>query len=651
MARTQAGIVDSLHGTVRVIHADGSTEILQAGDPVYADDRIITGAGAGARIDLLDGSTLTLGPDFSARLDDALLAEADSPPQAPGIEPPETLQDIIAEGGDPTEIAEPPAAGETTPADAGHSHVRLEPSNLAVTPESGFETTPVGYGFTEPREELLQSPQQQDGGRPDARNLDLHVANEPVNLVVVLDKSSSMLADPGVDGYNTRFDLAVDAIQDLFEGYDSNSDVNVLVVDFSSARFTFSSGWQTLGEARDYLDAVEVRGFTDYREALQQVREAFNTVDDPAPGASKSVVYFLTDGNPLAPPSQGGGRLTEEDVKAWEAFLSDPTNNLTRAYAIGIGDGIDADDERYQLEEVAFPNDEDDDPENEVDNPVILDEADLASGLVERVEAFTVSGNLVTETGGEDSFGNGEVELLSLAVDGTTYSYDSDADEITGGSTGPVSGSVLTVTTGLGADLEFDFLSGDYRYTVPEVGADSQETFLYTLADTDGRTAAADFTVHVADINPDSPVADIAGGSGIDVIYGTSGDDILNGGDGDDILFGRLGNDELTGGSGADTFVYRAIAEGPDTITDYNPDEQDVLDISSILVDADPNDVVANIENYVSATSDGSDTRIAADPTGSGTFIDADIARLATVTTGQVILTIADDTQTAVDIV
>ena len=81
-------------------------------------------------------------------------------------------------------------------------------------------------------------------------------------------------------------------------------------------------------------------------QALQQVREAFNTVDDPAPGASKSVVYFLTDGNPLAPPSQGGGRLTEEDVKAWEAFLSDPTNNITRAYAIGIGDGDSRSDRR-----------------------------------------------------------------------------------------------------------------------------------------------------------------------------------------------------------------------------------------------------------------------------------------------------------------
>jgi Ca2+-binding RTX toxin-like protein len=644
MARTQAGIVDSLHGAVRVIHADGSTDILRVGDPVYADDRIITGAGAGARIDLLDGSTLTLGPDFSARLDEALLAEADSLPQAPGIEAPENLQDILAEGGDPTRFAEPPAAGETTPADAGHSHVRFEPSNLAVTPESGFETTPVGYGFTEPREELLQSPQQQDGRRLEANNLDLHVADEPVNIVVVLDKSSSMLADPGVDGYDTRFDLAVDAIHELFEGYDSNSDVNVLVVDFSSARFTFSSGWLTLGEAKAYLDAVQVRGFTDYREALQQVREAFNAVNDPAPGASKSVVYFLTDGNPLAPPSQGGGRLTAEDIAAWEAFLSDPANNITRAYAIGIGDGIDPDDERYQLEEVAFPDNED-------GNPAILDEADLASGLVERVEPFTVSGNLVTETGTEDGFASGEVQLLSLEVNGTIYSYDPAADEITGGTTGPVSGSVLTVVTALGADLEFDFLSGDYRYTVPEVGADSQETFVYSLADTDGRSAAADFTVHVAEINPDSPVADIAGGSGIDVIYGTSGDDILNGGDGDDILFGRLGNDELTGGSGADTFVYRAIAEGPDTITDYDQDEQDVLDVSDILAGTDPDDVVADIENYISATSDGSDTRIAADPTGSGTFNDADIARLVTVSTGQVILTVADDTQTVVDIV
>ena len=644
MARIQAGVVDSLHGHVRVIHADGSSEVLQADIPVYADDLIVTGEHARAEILLLDTSTLSLGPDFSAHLNDALLPPPESLPKSPGIEIPGELEQTIRAGGDPAEVTEPPAAGEAAQGDSGLSFVRLDPSNLAVTPGSGFETTAVGYGFTEIRDELLQSPQQDDGVGPGAESLDLHVANEPVNLVVVLDKSSSMLADPGVDGYDTRFDLAVDAIHDLFEAYDSNSDVNVRVVDFSSARFTFSSGWLTLDEATAYLDAVQVRGFTDYHEALLQVRETFNPVDDPAPGASKSVVYFLTDGNPLAPPSQGGGRLTEEDVAAWEAFLSDPANNITRAYAIGIGDGIDPEDDRYQLEEVAYPNNED-------GNPSILDEADLASGLVERVEAFTVSGNLVTETGTEGSFARGEVQLLSLDVDGTTYSYDPAADEITGGTTGPVSGSVLTVVTGLGADLEFDFLSGDYRYTVPEVGTDSRETFVYAIADNDGRTAAADFTVHVAEINPDSPVADIAGGSGIDVIYGTSGDDIPNGGDGDDILFGRLGNDELTGGSGADTFVYRAIAEGRDTITDYDQDEQDVLDISNILVDTDPNDVVANIENYISATSDGSDTRIAADPTGSGTFDDADIATLATVTTGQVILTIADDTQTAVDIV
>ncbi len=644
MDRNQAGIVDSLQGDVRVIHADGSTDVLQTGSPVFADDVIVTGDNARASILLLDGSTLNVGPEFSARLDDALLPPPDSLPESPGIETPGDLEETIRAGGDPTEVTEPPAAGEAVQADSGISFVRLDPSNLAVTPDSGFETTAVGYGFTGIREELLQSPPS-DGSTRDATDLDLHVADEATNLVIVLDKSSSMLADPGVQGYATRFDLAKDALQQLFEAYDSNSDVNVLVVDFSSANLTFNSGWLALSDAMDYLDGVQVRGFTDYRAALLQVREAFNADSDPAPAASQSVVYFLSDGDPLGLPGQGGGALSATDVAAWESFLSEPNNNITRAYALGIGDGLrPLEDPRNQLDEVAFPND---DP----DNPVILDEAELVAGLVERVETNTVSGNLVSETGASDRFDAGGVQLVSLKVDGTTYSYDPVADQITGGTGGPVNGSVLTVVTGLGADLEFDFASADYSYRVPEVDTDSREVFFYTVTDARGRTGTADFTVHVAEINPDTPVSRITGGGGIDVIYGTRGDDILNGGGGDDILVGRLGVDQLTGGSGADTFVFQSTTDGPDNITDYSEDEQDVLDISGILAGADPDDILANIDEYLSATTDGSDTRIAVDPGGGWDFTEADIAVLAGVNTGQVNLAIDEDTQTSVDIV
>ncbi|MEM6839446.1 MAG: PPC domain-containing protein [Cyanobacteria bacterium P01_C01_bin.120] len=51
-------------------------------------------------------------------------------------------------------------------------------------------------------------------------------------------------------------------------------------------------------------------------------------------------------------------------------------------------------------------------------------------------------------------------------------------------------------------------------------------------------------------------------------LTGTDGDDLLIGTDGDDLLDGLLGDDIYTGGAGADQFVL-AIAQGVDTITDF----------------------------------------------------------------------------------
>jgi Ca2+-binding RTX toxin-like protein len=484
-----------------------------------------------------------------------------------------------------------------------------------------------------------------DDGQLTALDLDLHVADEPVNLVIVLDKSGSMVADPGVEGFATRFDLAREAVRQLLDGYNQNSDVNVLMVDFSSGNLTYNSGWLTLPDALAYLEAIEVRGFTDYQEALLQVREAFNAPDDPAPTASETFIYFLSDGDPQGRGGALDGALTSDDVIAWEAFLGDPANHITRAYAVGIGDGLrPLDDDRNQLDEVAFPN-------GESDNPAILTEAELIPNLLATVQEQSVSGNLVTETGFETAFSTEGVRLLSLEVDGITYRYDADTDQITGGTSGPVTGSVLTVVTGLGGELGFDFANGDYSYVIPRVETDSQESFAYSVINTNGLTDSASFTVHVTAISEAAPVSEVSGGAGVDVIYGSAGNDILNGGDGDDILIGALGADELTGGSGADTFVIRSLAEGLDNIIDFNPDEQDVLDLSGLLAGSDPDDVLANIGNYVSALAGETGTSLAVDPEGSGLFADAEIATLSSVTTGQLNILIGEDTQVTLDIV
>lgn len=60
------------------------------------------------------------------------------------------------------------------------------------------------------------------------------------------------------------------------------------------------------------------------------------------------------------------------------------------------------------------------------------------------------------------------------------------------------------------------------------------------------------------------------GGNGVDLLEGGDDDDTLNGGNGDDTLNGGAGSDTLTGGKGADHFVFDAIGDGVDTVTDYD---------------------------------------------------------------------------------
>ena len=72
------------------------------------------------------------------------------------------------------------------------------------------------------------------------------------------------------------------------------------------------------------------------------------------------------------------------------------------------------------------------------------------------------------------------------------------------------------------------------------------------------------------------------GGAGDDTLYGDDGDpDVTGPAEGDDVLDGGGGADILTGGSGADTFVF-AAGHGTDTITDFSPEEADLIDLRAL---------------------------------------------------------------------
>ena len=103
---------------------------------------------------------------------------------------------------------------------------------------------------------------------------------------------------------------------------------------------------------------------------------------------------------------------------------------------------------------------------------------------------------------------------------------------------------------------------------------------------------------------------ELYGGIGDDALYGDGGDDALDGGAGDDELEGGTGADTLTGGPGADTFVF-AAGHGTDTITDFSPEESDLIDVSAFT------DITAYAD--LSLTDHESDTVLDLGSHGGGT--------------------------------
>ena len=81
-----------------------------------------------------------------------------------------------------------------------------------------------------------------------------------------------------------------------------------------------------------------------------------------------------------------------------------------------------------------------------------------------------------------------------------------------------------------------------------------------------------------------------------DTLYGMDGVDLIHGNTGKDIIIGGAGRDSLFGDEGADTFVWSSTADAPvdgasynvcntDVISDFDPDEFDLIDLH--FIDAD----------------------------------------------------------------
>jgi len=156
---TEIGIIKTVIGTTVAKAIDGSQRPLQAGDIVFQNETIVTGQFGAVEIQLPDGSLIDLGRSSETVLDPAIL-EVKAAEQSANADEIEEIQEAILAGEDPTQNADPTAAGPNEPGgNEGTTIVQVQHHAPETTPTSGFDTTGINFAFTEEIEEFGDEPQ------------------------------------------------------------------------------------------------------------------------------------------------------------------------------------------------------------------------------------------------------------------------------------------------------------------------------------------------------------------------------------------------------------------------------------------------------------------------------------------------------------
>jgi T1SS-143 domain-containing protein len=321
------------------------------------------------------------------------------------------------------------------------------------------------------------------------------------NLLIVLDVSGSMGEASGV-GSMDRLQVAKNALLELLEQYDALGDVRVSFVTFSSGADVVST-WVTVAAAKAAILATSADGNTNYDEALIDAINVYDDAGKLAAGNVQNVAYFLSDGFPNRPSGDAGisnvagsaagwptpysnGGVSEE--QAWINFL---TANNIRAYALGMGTGVDD----TALDPIAYNGT----PGGGNTDAIEVDDLnDLTATLVATAQASPIPGSL-TSGGG---FGADGGFVGSLVIAGKTYTYDKLTNTFVasgpGANNGSMSGNVLTVTMGGGSSIAVNMLTGSYTYTPPSaINSIVVATIAFTLIDNDGDAASANLNINI----------------------------------------------------------------------------------------------------------------------------------------------------------
>jgi VCBS repeat-containing protein len=173
------GTVQKVVGDVFAVASNGTKRLVIEGDKVYAGEQLQTGPTGAVAVHLAKGGELTLGRDSSMPLTPEILANhathIDTPDAAPSqaqLTDVQQVQQAIAAGADPSQITDPPAAGNANPGGSptalggGHSFVLLTETAGVVNPVIGFPTAGLTSTFIVPDGEVFGDPNQSNATLP-----------------------------------------------------------------------------------------------------------------------------------------------------------------------------------------------------------------------------------------------------------------------------------------------------------------------------------------------------------------------------------------------------------------------------------------------------------------------------------------------------
>ncbi|TNB48437.1 BapA prefix-like domain-containing protein [Martelella lutilitoris] len=327
------------------------------------------------------------------------------------------------------------------------------------------------------------------------------MSDENFNIAFVLDFSGSV-------DYNearTMLDAVKVAGQTFFEG--TTGDVQIQLVAFSSdARSTvsFTNYADFAAQVDAWYNSRPYNAGTDYTAAVQKTMEAYTPLD-----GYDNRVFFMSDGEPTEQTQQrweNGKWVVDHSLEsatqaAWNDFVAD---NKIDVQTVGIGQGVTV----PRLQDV-----DEADGDNHVVQVANFD--DLVDELLDVLKEVDVAGNVlngadgVAGTADDDLLGIDGGRILSIDVDGETYTYD-QGRIIDHNGNQVEDGAILNVETDQGGRLVFDFETGDWTYTAgPDTGM-GEEDFRYVLTDDSGDTSEALLKIDVQEAGATASAARMA---------------------------------------------------------------------------------------------------------------------------------------------